>query len=186
MTLEAKKANFKKTWTVFIPTVILCWIICWFTNGKYALTDVTLLTCGLANGLTCFITPIICGLIAYPLTKSGMKKAIAKKMANPDEKSEPAPETGDLDSQIMFFHWIPKNWFCYLFVFSLIAGIFFGYGLPTLIGSFATFIVKAGVGSRLFIALIGGVQIGWAAQFSAYLSNIYFVKLLEKKLVPKA
>lgn len=28
MTIEAKKKAFKSTWAVFIPTVILCWIIC--------------------------------------------------------------------------------------------------------------------------------------------------------------
>ncbi len=187
MTIEAKKKAFKSTWAVFIPTVILCWIICWFFNKPYALTDVTLASCAAASGVSCFITPLICGLIAYPINKGAIKKAIKAKMENPTAESAPAPEMGELESQMIFFNWIPKNWICYLLVFSVCTSVFFGYGLPNLLAAFIPVTVPAGVwSSRLFITLIGGLQIGFSAQFSGYLANVYFVKMLQKKLVPAA
>lgn len=57
MTIEARKLAFKKSWTVGIPTVILCWIICWFANAPYAAADATLATCAAASGVSCFVTP---------------------------------------------------------------------------------------------------------------------------------
>ena len=186
MTLEARKSAFKKSWTVGIPTVILCWIICWFFNKPYAAMDVTLVSCAAASGVSCFITPMICGLIGYPITASMFKKAMKAKMENPTAETKPAPSIGTMDEQMLFFKWSPKNWFCYLLVFSLISSIFFGFGLPNFLALFIHTAVKAGTASQLFVTIIGGFQIGFAAQFCAYISNVFFVQLLQRKAMAAA
>lgn len=96
-------------------------------------------------------------------------------------ESEPAPETGELEQQLIFFNWIPKHWLAYVVVYAVCGSIFWGFGVPTLLNVFIPVTVPAGVGSRLFVTIIGGFQIGASAQYAAYLSNIYFVKLLQKK-----
>lgn len=186
MTLEARKAAFKKSWTVGIPTVILCWIICWFFNAPYGAKDVTIISCAAASGMSCFITPMICGLIGYPITATMFKKAMKAKMENPSAESKPAPAMGAMEEQMLFFNWIPKNWFCYLLVFSSINCVFWGYGLPGLLSLFIPTVIPAGTASRAFVTIIGGFQIGAAAQFCAYASNIYFVQLLQRKAVAAA
>lgn len=104
-----------------------------------------------------------------------------EKMANPDAVSEPAPATGELEEQLIFFNWVPKNWFCYVLLFAIGGSIFWGFGVPNMLDLFIPVTVKAGTASRLFVTILGGFQIGASAQFAAYMSNIYFVKMLQKK-----
>lgn len=174
MTLETRKQAFQKSWTVGIPTVILCWIICWFFNAGYAKADATLATCAMASGVSCFVTPLICGLIAYPITARLFKKSM-------QGKTQPILEEHTLEEQLIFFQWVPKNWFCYVLLFAISGSIFWGFGLPNMLNLFLPITVKAGVASRLFVTILGGFQIGASAQFAAYMSNIYFSKMLQEK-----
>lgn len=176
LTLESRKEAFQSTWVTLILTMILCWIICWFVNVPYAAMDVTLSSCSGANGLSCFITPIIGGIINYFIMKHSMTR-----VDKGNTSSDPKLEKNSLEEQLIFFHWIPKNCAGYLIFFSACMCVFFGFGLPTLLDFCIPITVKAGVGSRIFVTLIGGIQIGFSAQMSAYLSAIYFPILINRK-----
>lgn len=184
MTLEARKAAFKGSWTVGIPTLVLCWIICWFFNASWAAKDVTFLSFAQASGVSCFITPLICGLISYPITASVFKKKVAEKMAHPEVESAPSPSAGELEQQLIFFRWMPQNWLVYTLVFALLGAIVWGCGIPTLFYLFCPgTLAAAGTGSRILVTAVGGFQIAASAQYGAYLSHIYYVKMLQNKLV---
>lgn len=183
MTLKERKQAFKKSFTVGIPTVILCWIICWFFNAGYAQTEVTLASCAVASGVSCFVTPLICGLISYPITAKMFKKTIKEKKAHSEGENKSTLKTGKLEQQLIFFNWIPKNWFAYVLVFAICGSVFWGFGVPNLLNLFIPVTISAGTGSRLFVTIIGGFQIGASAQYAAYLSNIYFVEMLQEKVM---
>ncbi len=182
-TLEARKHAFKDAWMVGIPTMILCWIIFLFLPAYQGTEAAGFMTLASASGFSCFVTPVICGLIAYPITKVMFVKKAKEKMANPDPDAAPAPEIGSLEEQIIFFNWMPKKWWVYMLVFSLLGCFIFGYGIPAFLAGFVSGnFVPAGIGAKLFVLLLGGIQVAASAQFCTYLTKFYFIQMLKADL----
>lgn len=183
MTLEARKHAFKDSVTVGIPTLILCWIIFWFLPAYQGKEAVGFMTLAAASGMSCFVTPVICALIVYPITKKVFVKKVKAKMANPDPDEKPAPEIGTMEEQIIFFNWIPKKWWVYMLVYALLGAIVFGFGIPALLANFVSGnFVAAGMGAKLFTVLLGGVQVAASAWFCIYLTKFYFIQMLKRDL----
>lgn len=179
MTSQERKSAFKGSILSGVLTLVLCWIICWFFNGAYAETDVSFASCAKASGISCFITPVISGLITYPIVLSVFKK---NKETDPQQKAQSGEAAADeLGKQVIFFSWIPKNWFCYALVFAVINCVFWGFGVPSLLDLLIPISIPAGVGSRIFVTGIGGVQIAASAQYCAYLFNMYAIRMLKVK-----
>lgn len=182
-TVEARKHAFKDSWVVGIPTFILCAIIFWFLpayNGKEA---VGFLTLGTASGVSCFVTPVICGLINYAITKPMFIKKVKAKMANPDPNEVPAPEMGTLEEQIIYFNWMPKKWWVYMLVYAFLGCFVFGFGIPGFLAVFAPGnFVAPGMGAKLFVLLLGSLQVAASAQFCCYISKLYVIQMLKRDL----
>lgn len=183
MTLEARKHAFKDSVSVGIPTLVLCWIIFWFLAAYQGTEPVGFMTLAAASGMSCFVTPVICSLIVYPITKKVFVKKVKAKMANPDADEKPAPEIGTLEEQIIYFNWMPKKWWVYMLVYALLGAIVFGFGIPALLATFVPGdFIAAGMGAKLFTVLLGGVQVAASAWFCIYLTKFYFIQMLKRDL----
>lgn len=172
MTQEARKWAFKKATTCGPTTIILTFIIMFFTMAKsYAANPTDLAGVGIAMAGTVTITSWICTFLQYLIVGGAFKKQFA-------EGGEKIPAMGKREEQIMFFKWMPGKWWAYVLILGVFAGIIFGCGIPCYLASWG--INPGGIG-RVGYAILSGVLNGCGTWFAVYLSQIYLVQFFNEK-----